>query len=54
MAFAMIDAPSPFATLEKLEQHLDNVRSLPDDVRNKQVLIESAQKLLAIKRSLGH
>ena len=46
MAFAMIDEPSPLATLEKLEQHLDNVRNLPDDVRNKQVLIKSAEKNL--------
>jgi hypothetical protein len=53
MAFAMIDEPSPLATLEKLEQHLDGVRKLSDDVRNKRVLIEEAEKNLAMRRRLG-
>ena len=53
MAFAMIDSPGPLDTLEKLEQHLDRVRALPDDVRNKQALIELAQKNLAMRRRDG-
>jgi hypothetical protein len=53
MAFAMIDEPSPLATLEKLERHLDSVRALPNDVRNKQVLIDETQKNLAMRRRLG-
>jgi hypothetical protein len=53
MALALIRAPGPLATLAKLEQHLDSVRNLPDDVRNKRVLIEEAEKDLAMRRQLG-
>jgi hypothetical protein len=31
MTLAMIDQPSPLATLAKWEQHLDRVRALPDN-----------------------
>jgi hypothetical protein len=50
MAFAMVDPPSYLDTLEKWEQHLDEMRSLPDDVSNKQRLIRYAEETIAMKR----
>jgi len=45
----MIDPPGPLATLEKWEQYLALVRSLPDNTANKQLLVESAERYVAMK-----
>jgi hypothetical protein len=43
--------PNPLTTPEKWEQHLDLLRSLPDDTANKQELIASAEKSLKMSRA---
>jgi hypothetical protein len=49
--YEMVDGPSPFASLDEWEKHLNRVRQLPDDTINKQMLIESAETF--IQRRLG-
>jgi hypothetical protein len=53
MRVAMVDPPSPLDTLEKWEQHLDRMRALPDNTENKQTLVQSAEKYVAMKRRRG-
>jgi hypothetical protein len=50
---AMVDPPGPLSTLEKWEQHLDQMRALPDDTANKDALVESAERFVAMKRRQG-
>ena len=49
--FALVQMPNPLATPEKWEQHLDLLRKLPDDTDNKEELIASAEKGLAMSRA---
>jgi hypothetical protein len=53
MTLAMIDQPSPLATLAKWEQHLDRVRALPDNATNKPRLLREAEEMVAEKRRGG-
>jgi hypothetical protein len=47
---ALIDPPSPFATLETWEQHLDELRRMPENTAMRRQLIALAEKEIASKR----
>jgi hypothetical protein len=49
-SFAMIDGPGPLDTPEDWERYLDDLRAMPDSVMNKQALIESAERWIAVKK----
>ena len=50
---AMLDPPGPLDTLEKWEQYLDLLRGLPDNAANKDALIVSAKKYIALLWGCG-
>ena len=49
-SYEWIDEPTPFAPLEEMESFLAYVRSLPDNVSNKQGLVEYGERIIKEKR----
>ena len=51
---ALIDGPSPFATLETWEQHLKRLKALPDNHLLKTEMIKTAQEMITKKKKADH
>jgi hypothetical protein len=49
-SYVMMDGPGPFSTLATWEQHLKDVKALPDSALNKRDLIAWAERWIDIKR----
>jgi hypothetical protein len=49
-SYVMMDGPGPFSTLATWEQHLKDVKALPDSALNKRDLIASAERWIDFKR----
>jgi hypothetical protein len=49
-SYVMMDGPGPFSMLATWQQHLKDVKALPDSALNKRDLIEWAERWIDIKR----
>jgi hypothetical protein len=46
----LVDSPSPFASLETWERHLQDLKAMPDNVRDKETMILLAEQMIERKR----